>query len=156
MRHEIELSELRLDLEYEELSLQRRRLGVQEMEIAIKREKLSLSSIEETAYMTIALDRDVQSRVKLGAINHSATARDQIRQVNKDQEARDVSKTATSSDKSTIEFSQKPTTAGVLKSGLRVNCVGSSATKKKPKMDIGVLLGIKYSPISPGCNKRCS
>jgi hypothetical protein len=59
MRHEIEPSKLRLDLEYKELSLQRRRLDVQEKEIAIKREGLSLSSIEETAYMTIALDGDV-------------------------------------------------------------------------------------------------
>lgn len=78
MRHEIELLKLRLDLEYEELSLQRRRLDVQEKEIAIKKEELSLSSIEETAYMTIVLDRGVQSWVKLGAINHVATARDQV------------------------------------------------------------------------------
>jgi hypothetical protein len=72
--------------------------------------------------------------------------------MNKNQESKDASKTATSFDKSAIEFSQKPTTAGVLKSGLRVNCVGSSATKKNPKTDIGASSSVKYSPISPGCN----
>jgi hypothetical protein len=90
VKREIELSKRQLDLEYEELSLQRRKLEVQEKEIATKREELDLTLTEKVAYMTMALDRDVQSRVALGSIDTSTNENDQVQQVTTEQEATDA------------------------------------------------------------------
>jgi hypothetical protein len=69
VKREIELSKRQLDLEYEELNLQR---------------------TEKVAYMTMALDRDVQSRVALGSIDTSTNENDQVQQVTTEQEATDA------------------------------------------------------------------
>lgn len=153
-KHEIELSKCRLDLEYEKLSLQRRRLDIQEKEIAIKREELNLALIEKTAYMIMALDRDVQSRVMLAATSHLGKERSRLQQGNLDQEARETSTVVAFSDNSAIDSSLKQTTAAVHQVDSRADGRFSTAARKKIKMDIRALPSIKSSPISPGRN-RC-
>jgi hypothetical protein len=153
-KHEIELSKCRLDLEYQKLSLQRRRLDIQEKEIAIKREELSLALIEKTAYMTMALDRDVQSRVMLAATNRLGKERSRLQQGNLDQEARETSTVVAYSDNSAIDTSLKQTTAAVHQVDSRADRRFNTATRKKTKTDIRASPSIKSSPISPGRN-RC-
>jgi hypothetical protein len=154
-KQQLEQARRKLDLESEELCLQRRRLELHEKEIATKREELNLTLVENAAYMTMVLDRDVQELVVLSRFNPTFKGIDQVQQVQQvytGQEAIEPSEVAEHSDSSATEVLKKPIEAVVLKADPRAGRTSSTPSRKEVRTAAKASSSIGYARIFSGRN----
>ena len=117
----------------------------------MKREELNLTSVENTAHMTMALDQDVWLRVALGTVTPSAKHRDHVQQADTELDAISTSKPVKQSDSPATKFSKKPTKRDVLRT-YRIGRIAT--TRNDAAIKLGSSSGTGYASSRPrrdGC-----